>query len=71
MKITIPNNRPQRPRPDIPTVSLTDEAYDVLVELSHEYNVSMRRLASAIIVGAYENIEIEKEGVRHAEATDA
>lgn len=61
MKITIPSNKAPRPRPDIPTVSLTDEAYDVLVELSHEYNVSMRKLASAIIVGAYENIEIEKE----------
>ena len=71
MKILIPSNKPQRPRPDIPTVSLTDEAYDILVELSHEYNTSMRRLASAIIVGAYENIEIEKEGAKHAEPTEA
>lgn len=71
MKITIPNNRTPRPRPEVPTVSLSDEAYDVLVELSYKYNVSMRRLASAIIVGAYENIEIEKEGSRHAKPTDA
>lgn len=71
MKITIPNNRVPRPRPNIPTVSLTDEAYDILVDLSHEYNISMRRLASAIIVGAYEHIEIEKEGNKHGKATDA
>ena len=65
MKITIPNNRPVRPRPEVPTVSLTDEAYDILMDLSTEYNISMRRLASAIIVGAYGNIEIEKGGSAH------
>lgn len=49
----------------VPTVSLTDEAYDILMDLSTEYNISMRRLASAIIVGAYGNIEIEKGGSTH------
>lgn len=66
MKILIPNNKPRRPRPEIPTVSLTDEAYDVLVDLAYEHNTSMRKLASAIILGAYQHIEIEKEGGTNA-----
>lgn len=61
MKILLPNDRQRRPRPEIPTVSLTNEAYDVLVDLSHQYDTSMRKLASAIILNAYEHIEIEKE----------
>ena len=62
MKIQIPTQKKNRPRPAIPTVALTDEAYDALAALSSEYNVSMRTLASAIIIGARENIVIEKEG---------
>jgi hypothetical protein len=65
MKIKIPDNQVPRPRPMVPTVSLTDEAYDILMDLSTEYDVSMRKLASAIIVGAYGNIEIEKGGSAH------
>ena len=62
MKIQIPSQIKNRPRPAIPTVALTDEAYDALAALSSEYNVSMRTLASAIITSAHENIEIEKVG---------
>ena len=34
MKISIPTNRPARPRPCTPSVNLTNEAYDALYELS-------------------------------------
>lgn len=65
MKIQIPGKQRNRPRPSVPTVALTNEAYDALAELSCNYDTSMRMLASAIIMSAYENIEIEKEGGRH------
>ena len=61
MKITLPGNSAPRPRPMVPTVCLTDEAYDILLSLSTDYNVSMRKIASAIIVSAFANLEIEKE----------
>ncbi len=61
MKITIPSNSTPRPRPSVPTVCLTDEAYDILLSLSTDYNVSMRKIASAIIVNAFATLEIEKE----------
>lgn len=61
MKITIPSTSTPRPRPTVPTVCLTDEAYDILLSLSTDYNVSMRKIASAIIVSAFANLEIEKE----------
>lgn len=63
MKIQLPSKKHNRPRPAIPTVALTDEAYDVLAEMAGTYDTSMRMLASAIILNAYEHIEIEKEGV--------
>lgn len=62
MKINIPTNRPARPRPSVPSVNLTDEAYDSLYELSVKTNISMRQLASAIIVQAKDNLEIVKGG---------
>ena len=62
MKISIPVNRPARPRPRVPSVNLTDEAYDALYELSVKTNVSMRRLASAIIIQSKDNLEIIKGG---------
>ena len=65
MKIQIPSKKRNRPRPAIPTVALTDEAYDVLAELAADYDTSMRVLASAIIMSAHESIEIEKEGNKH------
>lgn len=65
MKIQIPTQKKNRPRPAVPTVALTDEAYDVLAELASEYDLSMRILASSIILGAYEHIEIEREGAKH------
>ncbi len=65
MKIQIPDKQRNRPRPAVPTVALTDEAYDVLAELSANYDTSMRVLASAIIMSAYGNIEIEKGGSTH------
>ena len=64
MKIQIPTNKRNRPRPAVPTVALTNEAYDVLAELASEYDTSMRLLASAIIINAHECIEIEKEGYK-------
>ena len=62
MKIQIPDKQRNRPRPMVPTVALTDEAYDALAELSANYDTSMRMLASAIIMNAYKDIEIEKGG---------
>lgn len=62
MKINIPKNRPARPRPSVPSVNLTDEAYDVLYELSVKNNISMRQLASAIIVEACNNLDIVQGG---------
>ena len=62
MKISIPQNRPTRPRPSVPSVNLTDEAYDALYELSIKNNISMRRLASAIIIEARDNLEIVRGG---------
>ncbi len=65
MKIQIPTKKRNRPRPAVPTVALTDEAYDALAELAAKYELSMRVLASAIIMGAHEHIEIEREGAKH------
>ena len=50
MEIKIPTSTVKRIRPKTPTVVLTDEAYDALLEMSCKHNVSMRQLASAIIV---------------------
>lgn len=62
MKISISAKKPERPRPGTPSVSLTLEAYDALMALSTRHNISMRKLASEIIMSALDNIEIEKEG---------
>ena len=61
MKIHISEKR-RVPRPTQPAVSLSDEAYAALLALSDKYNVSMRKLASAIILKACDNFEIEKAG---------
>lgn len=67
MKITIPQNRPEsKPRPTFPSVHLTDEAYDALFELSIKYNISMRQLASKLIVEACNNLEIDVGGEQDA-----
>ena len=58
MKINISTKKPQRPKPETPSVSLTSEAYGALLELSARHNVSMRKLASLIIVQALAEIEI-------------
>lgn len=65
MKINIPN-RPARQRPSIPSVNLTYEAYDALYELSLKTNISMRQLASAIIIESRDNLEIVQGGERNA-----
>lgn len=68
MKVLIRSKKRNRKRPATPTVALTDDAYDALIELSGFYDTSMRELASAIIVSAYQNIEnidIEKEDNLH------
>lgn len=62
MKISISNKTQERPRPVVPSVSLTFEAYDALLALSTKHNISMRRLASEIIMSALDNIEIERVG---------
>lgn len=62
MKLKLPPTIPNRIRPATPTVVLTDEAYDALYEMSCKYDVSMRQLASAIIVeSAKEGIEIDAD----------
>ena len=61
MVIKLAPTTQRRIRPTTPTVVLTDEAYDALLEMSDAHNVSMRQLASAIIVNAaLEGIEIEE-----------
>lgn len=71
MKLKLPPDVVRgRIRPATPTVVLTDEAYDALFKMSCDYNVSMRQLASAIIIhAATEGIEI-KEGVIKNEDTE-
>lgn len=62
MKLKLPPVIPNRVRPATPTVVLTDEAYDALYEMSCKHDVSMRQLASAIIVeSAREGIEIDAD----------
>jgi len=61
MKIHISEKR-RVPRPTQPAVSLSDEAYAALLSLSDKYNVSMRKLASEIILQACKNLEVEKIG---------
>lgn len=65
MKIHITEDAMRRraPRPTQPAVSLSDEAYEALLALSDAHNVSMRKLASMIIVEACKTLEIEKVGV--------
>lgn len=62
MKIKISNKKPQRPRPEAPSVSLTVEAYDALMALSVQHKVSMRKLASEVIMQAIEDLNVEVEG---------
>ena len=59
MKINISTKKPQRPKPETPSVSLTLEAYDALMELSVQHNVSMRKLASEIIMQAIADLKVE------------
>lgn len=67
MKIHIADDvyRP-RTRPAQPAVSLSQEAYDKLIAMSAKYNVSMRKLANAIIIEACDNLVVEKVGVLNA-----
>ena len=66
MVIKLKPQPPRRIRPTTPTVVLTDEAYDALLEMSALHNVSMRQLASAIIVNAAEDgIEIEEGAIKN------
>lgn len=63
MVLKIPPVSPRRIRPSTPTVVLTDEAYDALFKLSCVHNVSMRQLASAMIIQAAEDgVEIIEKG---------
>ena len=63
MKIHISDEK-RVPRPTQPAVALSPEAYSALLELSNKNNVSMRKLASAIILEACNgSLEIEKVGV--------
>lgn len=68
MKIHISEDmiRRRTPRPTQPAVSLSDEAYTALLALSDKYNVSMRKLASAIILEACNGtLQITEEGAAH------
>lgn len=56
MKIHI---KPEVPRPTQPAVSLSQEAYAALLAASDKHNISMRKLASKIILKACENLEVE------------
>ena len=60
MKILISEDmrKRQAPRPTQPAVSLSDQAYAALLAMSDKHNVSMRKLASTIILKACENLEV-------------
>ena len=58
MKIHIVNDK-QAPRPTQPAVSLSTEAYEALLAQSDKHNVSMRKLASEIILNACSDLEVE------------
>lgn len=60
MKITVSSGKQRRPRPKSPNVNLTAEAYDTLLALSDQHGISMRKLASEIIMQASENLEVAK-----------
>lgn len=65
MKIRITEDMKRRSakRPAQPAVSLSDDAYSALLTLSDKENVSMRKLASAIILEACNStLEVEKVG---------
>lgn len=55
MKIHI---APSKLRPTQPAVALSQEAYTALLDLSDKHNVSMRKLASEIILKACDNLEV-------------
>ena len=59
MKIHIPSDK-RVPRPTQPSVSLSQEAYAALLALSDKHNLSMRKLASAIILEVCGKLEVEK-----------
>ena len=61
MKLEMPPTTPRHIRPSTPTVVLTNEAYDALLDLSCKHNVSMRQLASQIIVQASKDLEVIKK----------
>ena len=67
MKIHISEKR-RVPRPTQPAVALSQEAYTALLDLSDRLNISMRKLASAIILEACNgSFEIEKVGAANEE----
>ena len=61
MKINITSVK-RVPRPTQPSVSLSQDAYIALLDMSDKHNISMRRLASEIILQACKNLEVEKSG---------
>ena len=61
MKIHITEGK-RVPRPVHPVVSLSDEAYAALLAQSDKHNISMRKLASAIILEVCGELEVEKRG---------
>ena len=61
MKIHITEGK-RVPRPTQPAVSLSDEAYAALLAQSDKHNISMRKLASAIILEVCGKLEVEKHG---------
>jgi hypothetical protein len=61
MKIHISADK-RAPRPTQPAVSLSDEAYEALLALSDKHNISMRKLASAIILEVCGKLEVTTDG---------
>ena len=61
-KIHIPA-RKRQPAPDgQPVIRLTAEAYNVLVEIYNESQMSMKQIASLIIMQSLDRIVYDKEG---------
>lgn len=60
-KIHIPARKKQPVRDSHPVIKLTPEAYNALVEIYNESQLSMKQIASTIIMQSLDRIVYDKE----------
>lgn len=61
-KIHIPARRRQPVQEGQPVIKLTQEAYNALVEIYNESQLSMKQIASLVIMQSLDRIVYDKEG---------